>query len=612
MKISRKTKRNISIYSPLLILLVLSGIWLWYQAQKEERAYFCDDKTIICDLSNAPYHNPTLPVEERVENLLSYMTLDEKIGQLALVERSKLTDKNDIITYGLGGLLSGGGSHPENNTALGWQEMTADYQTYTEKTRLQIPLLYGADAVHGNANVPGATVFPHQIGLGAANDPDLVRRVNEATAKELAAIGIYWNYAPSLDVVKDARWGRTFENFGSSGKRVEDLASAAVIGLQGENTSTPLVLATAKHYLGSGAMVWGSSINEDYKMDQGEVELSEAELRAEHLPPFKKAVEAGVWTVMAGLNNWQGLKLSANKYLLTDVLKGELDFQGFVVSDWYGVYEIPGNNYQNTITALNAGVDMIMLPFDYAKFTADLHQSAENGRVPASRLDDAVRRILRAKFSLGLFDRPAPTTEDLVIIGSPEHRALAREAVRKSLVLLKDRKQSLPLDKDLKTVIVAGSAADNVGRQCGGWTVEWQGIDGNWLPGATSILKGIKETVSTDTELIFEETGNFNLPAKADVGIAIVGEKPYAEGVGDEAQPQLSPEDLATIEKVRKSSQHLVVIIVSGRPLNIKLPARNWDTIIAAWLPGSEGQGLADVLFGDYPFNGTLPIAWEL
>ncbi len=612
MKISRKTKRNISIYSPLLTLLVLSGVWLWYQAQKEERAYFCDDKTIICDLSEAPYHNSTLPVEERVENLLSYMTLDEKIGQLALVERGELADKNDIAVYGLGGLLSGGGSHPENNTALGWQEMMADYQTYTEKTRLQIPLLYGADAVHGNANVPGATVFPHQIGLGAANDPDLVRRVNEATAKELAATGIYWNYAPSLDVVKDARWGRTYESFSANSKRVEDLAAAAVIGLQGENPSTPLVLATAKHYLGSGAMVWGSSVNESYKMDQGEVELSETELRAEHLPPFKKAVEAGVWSVMAGLNNWQGLKLSANKYLLTDVLKGELGFQGFIVSDWYGVYEIPGNNYQNTITALNAGVDMIMLPFDYKTFTADLHQSAENGRVPASRLDDAVRRILRAKFSLGLFDRPAPTTEDLAIIGSPEHRALAREAVRKSLVLLKDRKQSLPLDKNLKTVIVAGSAADNIGRQCGGWTVEWQGIDGNWLPGATSILKGIKETVSADTELIFEETGNFDLPAKAEVGIAIVGEKPYAEGVGDNAQLLLSPEDLATIEKVRESSQHLVVIIVSGRPLNIKLPARNWDTIIAAWLPGSEGQGVADVLFGDYPFSGTLPIAWEL
>ncbi|NCT54891.1 beta-glucosidase [Candidatus Falkowbacteria bacterium] len=605
-------KKNIFIFSSLLVLLFFLSIWLWHQFQKEERLYFCDDKTIICDLSEAPYHDPSLPVEERVEDLLSHMTLDEKIGQLALVERSEIKDKNDIATYGLGGLLSGAGSHPENNTALGWQEMTADYQTYTKKTRLQIPLLYGADAIHGNSNVPGATVFPHQIGLGAANDPDLVRRINEATAKELAATGIYWNYAPSLDVAKDLRWGRTYETFSSESDRVENLAAAAIIGLQGENSATPFVIATAKHYIGSGAMIWGTAVNEDYKIDQGEVRLTEEELRAEHLPPFKKAVEAGVWSVMAGLNNWQGLKLSANKYLLTDVLKEELGFQGFVVSDWYGVYEIPGNNYQNTITAINAGVDMVMLPFDYKKFIADLQQSTSNGRVPASRLDDAVRRILRAKFSLGLFDRPAPTANDLAIIGSEEHRALAREAVRKSLVLLKDRRQTLPLDKNLDTIIVAGSAADNSGRQCGGWTVEWQGIDGNWLPGASSILKGIKEAVSSETKVIFEETGNFDLDVKADVGIVIVGEKSYAEGVGDEAEPQLSPEDLATIEKVRKASNKLIVIIVSGRPLNIKLPARNWDTIIAAWLPGSEGQGVADVLFGGYPFVGTLPIEWEL
>lgn len=605
-------KKKVFSLAILIIFIAFFAWWLWRQNSKVERDYFCDDKTVICDLSQAPYHDASLPLEERVDNLLSYMTLSEKIGQLALVERGRLINKEDIAIYGLGSLLSGGGSHPEDNTADGWRTMLIDYQSYTKKTRLQIPLLYGVDAVHGNANIPGATVFPHQLGLGAANDPDLVRRINEATAQELAAVGLYWNFAPSLDVVKDARWGRTYESFSSNLGRVENLAAAAVLGLQGEVTSTPKVLATAKHYVGAGAMVWGTSVNPTYHLDQGEIQLSEKELRAEHLPPFRRAVDAGVWSVMAGLNNWQGKKVSADKYLLTTVLKGELGFKGFVVSDWYGVYEIPGNDYQNTITAINAGVDMLMLPFDYRKFTADLRQSAENGKVPAVRLDDAVRRILRAKFAVGLFDRPISSDTDLSVVGSKEHRALAREAVRKSLVLLKDDKQVLPLDKKVESVFVAGSAADNVGRQCGAWTVDWQGIDGNQLPGATSVLSSIKQTVSTDTKVIYELAGNFNSDKKADVGIAVVGEKPYAEGVGDEALPSLTSEDLATIEKVRQASNKLVVVIVSGRPLDIKKYASNWDAIVAAWLPGSEGQGVADVLFGDHLFTGTLPIAWEL
>ncbi len=599
-------------YLIALLLMAVFVIFFWRENLQPERPYFCDDATVMCDLSNARYHDSSLTIEERVEDLLSHMTLDEKIGQVALVEKNSIKNKDDIARFNLGALLSGFGAYPEDNTPRGWQEMIADFQSYTKKTRLQIPLLYGVDAIHGYANIPGATVFPHQIGLGAANDPDLVRRVYEATAREMIATGVYWNFAPSLDVTKDHRWGRTFETFSGFGDRVTSLTAAAVTGLQGTATSSPVVLATAKHYVGAGAMVWGTSVNKNYFIDQGEVKIAEAALRLEHLPPYQAAVDAGVWSIMAGLNNWQGQKLSANKYLLTDVLKGELGFQGFIVSDWYGVYEIPGNYYQNTIVAMNAGIDLVMLPFTYESFITNFRQAMAVNRVPLSRLDDAVRRILRAKFALGLFDKPLPEPSALEVIGSEEHRDLAREAVRRSLVLLKNNGRTLPLDKEMTRIVIAGSAADNVGRQCGGWTVEWQGIDGNWLPGATSILAGIRNTVSPETEIIFEQSSEFDLSTKATIGIAIVGEKPYAEGQGDEARPRLSDEDLATIKRLRNISQRLVVVIVSGRPLDIKSEARNWDAVVAAWLPGSEGQGVSDVLFGDYEFTGTLPLPWEL
>ncbi|MDP3836964.1 MAG: glycoside hydrolase family 3 protein [bacterium] len=601
---------NRNIFIVLLLVLLVAWFW-WAYNNLDKPAIFCDEQTEICDQNTALYLDASRSVDERVEDLLARMTLEEKIGQLALIDRSNLSNSEDIARYNLGALLSGGGSLPEDRTAAGWQAMTAEYQSYTKKTRLKIPLLYGVDAIHGHANVLGATVFPHQIGLGATNDPDLVRRVYEATARELMATGVYWNFAPSLDVPKDQRWGRVYEAFSGDARRVDGLTASSIIGLQGE-PSSPLVLATAKHYLGGGAAIWGSSDTEDYKIDQGDIELSEQLLRSEHLLPFQTAVEAGVGSVMVALNSWQGKKLSSHTYLLTDVLKGELGFTGFVVSDWYGVYEIPGNDYLNTVAAINSGVDMVMLPKDYKKFAADMLHAKQSGKISDSRLDDAVRRVLRAKFALGLFDREAPAPADLEVVGSDEHRAIAREAVRKSLVVLKDSRDILPLSKDVQTLLVAGSAADNVGQQCGGWTVEWQGIDGNWLPGATSILSGLKQTVSSKTEVIYERDGNFTLSDKADVGIAIIGEKPYAEGAGDNADPRLSTEDLAVIAKVRQSSDKLVVIIISGRALNIKTQARNWEAIVAAWLPGTEGQGVADVLFGGYPFTGALPVPWEL
>ncbi|MDD2807858.1 MAG: glycoside hydrolase family 3 protein [Patescibacteria group bacterium] len=561
---------------------------------------------------NWPYLNSTLPLEQRVQDLLSRMTQAEKIGQLALVEKNSVHNLTDVITYGLGGILSGSGAKPEPNTPEAWLSMVTAFDTASRNSRLGIPVLYGVDANHGHSNVPGATLFPHFIGLGATHDADLVFRVAQATAAETAASGIFWNFSPMLDVVQDPRWGRTYESFGSNTKSVSQLGEAYIKGLQNSSSTNITVLGTVKHYLGVGAMVWGSSTNKNFFIDQGTTTIDEMTLRTVHLPPFQAAINSGAMSVMVGLNSWQGQKMAASHYLITDVLKNELAFKGFVVSDWYGVYEIDSNKYRSTITAINAGVDMVMLPFDYKSFITDVGSAIRNDDISQTRLDDAVSRILRVKFKLGLFDHPIKQNLSQAIIGSKAHRDIAREAVRKSLVILKNNNHLLPLSKEANRIIVAGAVADNLGRQAGGWTVEWQGIDGNWIDG-TTILNGIRQAVSPTTTVEYSQAGNFDhATSRADIGIAIVGEKPYAEGWGDNPHPALTDEDLTTIQNVKQASKKLVVIIVSGRPLDIKPYAHDWDAVIAAWLPGSEGNGVSDVLFGDYPFTGKLPIAWKI
>lgn len=549
--------------------------------------------------------------DERVENLLRQMTIDEKIGQLVLVDKNAIQDIDEISHYGIGGLLSGGGDKPEANTPAGWLQMIQRFQDAAQKSRLKIPLLYGADAVHGHANVPGATIFPHEIGLAATHDADLVRKIGMITADELAATGIQWNFAPGLDVVDDIRWGRTYETFGSSSTVVSDLGAAYIEGLQ-SGSGRAHVIATAKHYLGTGAMEWGSSTNSQFRIDQGATIVDEKTLRATHLSPFIAAINAGVESVMVGHTSWQGTEIVGSHYLITDVLKGELAFKGFVVSDWAGIYEIPGGEYHAVVTSINAGVDMVMLPTDYKNFIENMQRAMAQGDVSQQRLDDAVRRILTAKFNAGLFERVVGGAPSLTTVGSPEHREVAREAVRKSLVLLKNSHESLPISKNAAHIIVAGSAAHNIGKQSGGWTVEWQGIDGNWIPG-TTILDGIKNAVARDTRVEYSESGEFSGTQKlADVGIAVVGESPYAEGFGDSDRPMLTKNDLETVARVRAASKKIIVVIVSGRPLDIRADAGNWDAIVAAWLPGSEGESVADVLFGDFPFTGTLPIEWSL
>jgi len=566
-----------------------------------------------CHQLNLPYQDKTLPIDQRVTDLMGRMTDAVKIGQMVLIEKNSIHDLKDITQYNLGALLSGGGAGPKQDTPLAWLQMIDDYQSAAKETCLGIPLLYGIDAIHGHGNVLGATIFPHFIGLGATRDPDLVKRVAKATAEEMAATGIYWNFAPNLDVAKDIRWGKTYETFGSDTTNVAQLGLAYLKGTQDLSAGYFQVLANPKHFVGGGDMKYGTSRNKEFKVEEGNITIDEKTLRQVHLIPFQVAIDGGARVIMVGTASWQGKINSDNYHLLTETLKNELGFSGFIVSDWYGVYQIETSKYNSLVRAVNAGVDMVMTPFEYKDFISNMQEALSKDDITKEMTDDAVKRILTVKFEAGLFDRPQALPEGLSIIGNDQHREIAREAVRKSQVLLKNKNSTLPLAKSSNKILIAGSAADNLGRQAGGWTTEWQGIDGNYGIEGTTILEAIKNTVSKDTNVEYNKKGDFSTKNNfADVGIVVVGEKPYAEGWGDIANPSLSPGDLSAIEKVRAKSKKTVVIIVSGRPLNIKEYAKNWDAIIAAWLPGSEGQGVADVLFGDFAFTGVLPVDWEL
>lgn len=567
---------------------------------------------------SSQYMDPEAAIQDRVEDLLVRMTLAEKIGQMTLVEKNSIKDK-DITDKFIGGLLSGGGGYPSRNTPEGWSEMVNGFQEYALRTRLGISLIYGVDAVHGHGNLRGATIFPHNIGLGATRDPDLVERIGQTTAVEMAATGIYWNFAPVVAVPQDIRWGRTYEGYSENTELVSKLGAAYIKGLQNVGSSPNLsapttVLATAKHFVGDGGTAWGSSdtfIMQQFMLDQGVTDVDEATLRAVHLSPYVAAIDTGAMSIMVSFSSWGGMKMHAQKYLLTDVLKGELDFKGFLVADWQGIDQIPGNYYSDIVTSINAGLDMIMVPYDYDAFINGLTEAVNNGDVPLERIDDAVRRILTVKFQLGLFERPFADESLLPLVRSDEHRELAREAVRKSLVLLKNDNNTLPLAKDTPLIFVAGQGANDIGIQSGGWTIEWQGKSGDITPG-TTILEAIRNTVSENTIVLYNRWGEFDRVTDevADVGIVVMGEMPYAEGVGDDEDLTLSEGDIAVIERVREGSKKVVVILISGRPMIVTEHLDQWDVFIAAWLPGTEGQGVADVLFGDYPFTGKLPYTW--
>ncbi|MBT3796832.1 MAG: beta-glucosidase [Candidatus Marinimicrobia bacterium] len=547
-----------------------------------------------------------------VDSLIQEMTIDEKIGQMTQVDQQFLNEISDISKYGFGSLLSGGGSTPQVNEPKAWAEMYDLYQREALNSRLKIPLLYGIDAVHGHNNVVGATIFPHNIGLGATRDAKLVESVARATALEVAATGIDWDFAPCLAVPNDFRWGRTYEGFSENTELVTELGNAAILGYQSANINNPnSVLACAKHFIGDGGTLFGTGLNG--KIDRGNLAISEEELRKTHLPPFKKAVESGVATFMAAYNTWNDVRCHANKYLLTDILKDELGFKGFVVSDWAAIEMIPGDYKSDIIISINAGIDMIMVPGavkfgneSYEKFMRLFKESIEDGSIPISRVDDAVKRILLIKKQSGLFDRPFSDQQLLSQIGSQKHREIAREAVRKSLVLLKNDEDLLPLPKNGKTIIVAGRGADNIGMQSGGWTISWQGEMENKTEG-TSVLEAIKSAVDPSVSVQYSKDGR---NVEGDVAVVVIGEEPYAEMEGDREDLSLNKKDLDVIKHLKSKNIPVVVILFSGRPMIITNEIDQWDSLLAAWLPGTEGQGISDVLFGDYSPTGKLSFSW--
>ena len=574
-------------------------------------------------LSPLTYATDLKSFDPQARELLKKMTLEEKIGQMTQPEQDKvLKHPGDIQKYFIGSVLSGGGSDPAAGNSLeAWTALYDRVQKEAMKTRLKIPILYGIDAVHGHSNVLGAVIFPHNIGLGCTRDPELVEKIGRITAEEMRATGIQWTFAPAVTVPQDIRWGRTYEGFSEDPKIVKELGKAMILGLQGKDLSDPLsVLACAKHFAGDGGTEATTAPRPGFPggntgrlwLDQGNTKVDEATLRRIHLPGYIGAIGAGVGSIMPSYSMWNGIRCSANKHLLTEILKKELGFDGFLISDYNAIHQInPANLKKSIMISINAGMDMAMEPGGYREFYKDLKELVEEGKVPMSRIDDAVTRILRVKLAMGLMDKNRSQLADRSLwksFGSKEHRAVAREAVRESLVLLKNDNRTLPISKNIARIHVAGKSADNIGNQCGGWTIRWQGQTGNVTTGGTTVLQAIKEAVSKDTQVTYSLDGSG--AEGAALGIAVIGELPYAEGMGDRADLSLDAADVAVVNNMKKAGIPVVVIIISGRPMIVNNILSKSDALVAAFLPGTEGQGITDVLFGDYNPTGKLSFSW--
>jgi beta-glucosidase len=554
--------------------------------------------------------------DAKIQKLLAGMTLKEKVGQMTQAEAGTAFEakEQDVETYLLGSLLSGGGADPKTNSLGDWTEMYDRLQGRALRTRLKIPLLYGVDALHGHNNVVGAVVFPQNIGLGATRNASLVEEIARVTALEVRATGIQWTFAPCVTVARDERWGRTYEGFSEEPALVAELGAAQVRGYQGRDLSDPKrVLACAKHFVGDGGTTWKTGQFGDPKrpapLDQGDTRVDEATLRKLHLPGYVSAIEAGVASIMPSYNSWNGEKCSGSRRLLTEILKQELGFEGFLISDYNAIDQLPGDYRADVKQSINAGMDMVMVPTRYKEFFDTLLSLVEAGEVPMARIDDAVTRILRVKSAMGLLEPGRTQLADRSLhksFGAPPHRELARRAVRESLVLLKNDKKALPLSRKAKRIHVAGKNADDIGNQCGGWTIDWQGKSGAITTG-TTILAAMR-AAAPGVEVGYAKDGSG--AAGADVAVVVVGELPYAEGPGDREDLALDAADREAIANVKQAGIPLVLVVVSGRPLILGEAAQQADAIVAAWLPGSEGQGVADVLFGDWKPTGKLSFSW--
>ena len=554
--------------------------------------------------------------DARAQELLGRMTLEEKIGQMTQPDQMYLSDIEDIDKYHLGSVLSGGDSDPKSGNDLqSWTDMYDRHQARALKTRLKIPLVYGVDALHGHNNVIGAVVFPHNIGLGCTRDPKLVEQAARITALEVRATGMNWTFAPCVTVPQDIRWGRTYEGFSESPDVVRVLGEAAVRGYQNGGLNNPRgVLACAKHFAADGGTTFGTGMpkgkgGDRFPLDRGDTRLDEPTLRKLHLQGYLTAVAAGVGTIMPSYSSWNGEKCSGSKRLMQEILKDELGFEGFLISDYNALDELPGNRKQQTQRSINAGMDMVMVPEAYPAFFNTMLELVREDAIPITRIDDAVTRILKVKFAMGLMDSRRSQLADRGLqkhFGSAQHRAVARECVRRSVIVLKNENKALPLARSAK-IHVAGQIADDIGSMCGGWTIKWQGDSGATTTGGTTILAAIRQAAGASN---VTQSVDGNGAQGAALGVVVIGEKPYAEFFGDRTELRLAPEDIAAVKNVKSAGIPVVAVLVSGRPVPVDEILPYADAIVAAWLPGTEGAGVADVLFGTVKPTGKLAFTW--
>tara|TARA_R110001583_G_C5665063_1_gene409998 strand:+ start:3300 stop:5123 length:1824 start_codon:yes stop_codon:yes gene_type:complete len=537
-------------------------------------------------------------IEQKVDDLLSKMTLDEKIGQMSQVRHfADITDE-DIATKFIGSVIHTQGPTPGKDAA-GWQARFISLQKKALASRLGIPLLFGVDAIHGQNTFEGATIFPHNIGMGATHNAALVQEAAAITAIETQATGFNWTFSPCIAIPYNEKWGRVYEAFSESTELTQKLVKASVKGYQGNLAERTTVMATAKHFIGDGST--------DFGVEGGNTSLSMKEVYERLIPPYRDAVEEGVGAVMVSFNTLSNKAMHAHKTLIIDTLKISMGFDGIVVTDWKGYSRFGENDI------INAGVDMVMaVDGDLDVFQNGLKKGIESGYVSMERVNDAVKRILRQKFRLGLFEHPFPEASLIEEIGCPAHRDKARQAVRESLVLLKHQNNVLPIDKNTNKIVVVGEHANNAGLQSGGWTLAWQGVDQNY-EGATTILDGVKSIAKGEVIYDADATGNY---IDADIAIIVVGETPYAEAFGDisdgkgQYKLSLSEKHKNYIKAYANKGINVIVVLISGRPLVVTNEIDQSDAFVAAWLPGSEGDGIAEVLFGNYNFTGKLPHSW--
>jgi beta-glucosidase len=566
-----------------------------------------------------PYSSPKAlknpELEQQIDSLLDKMSLEQKVGQMIQADIRFITP-NEVGQYQIGSVLSGGGATPNSDlhaSAEDWLKQADAYHEASKAAGALIPPVWGIDAVHGHNNVFGATIFPHNIGLGATRNPELIKAIAAATAVEVRATGLDWNFAPTLAVARDDRWGRTYESYGEAQEIVSSFAAPFVEGMQGaisdDFLSDSKVIATAKHFVGDGGTEGGE--------DQGNTRCDEKTLYRLHGESYSFAIAAGAQSVMASFNSWHGEKLHGHKYLLTDILKDKMGFDGVIVGDWNGHGQLPEGSNEDAAQAVAAGLDIIMVPEDWHAVYENLIRKVSAGDVSLDRIDDAVRRILRMKLRCGVsFDRKPSERQysgQKELIGCEAHKAIARQAVRESAVLLKNENSVLPI-KPGKRVLVLGHAADNIAQQCGGWSLSWQGdgVTNQDFPNASSTYSAVQSAVAETQGLLLNDISD---AASADVAIVVFGEQPYAEGEGDRATLSFSFEQCESLDlllRLKALGVPTISIFLSGRPMWVNPELNASDAFIAAWLPGSEAEGLADLIFEhrDFDFTGKLSFSW--